>query len=42
MSDIKNDPSGSSNCSFHIGADILNLLFLYDFLYFPGIVNAKI
>ena len=28
------DPSGISNYSFHVGADILNLLFLYDFLIF--------
>ena len=34
MSDIEYDPSGSSNSSFHVGADILNLLFLYDFYIF--------
>ena len=28
------DPPGNSNSTFHIGADILNLLFLYDFLCF--------
>ena len=28
------DPSGNSNSSFHVGADILSLLFLYDFLIF--------
>ena len=26
------DPSDNSNWSFYVGADILNLLFLYDFL----------
>ena len=34
MSDAKYDPSGNSNSSFHVGVDILNLLFSYDFLYF--------
>ena len=35
-------PSGNSNSLFHVGAAILNLLFLYDFFYiFPRIVNAK-
>ena len=29
-----NDPSGNSNSSFDVGADILNLLFLYDFFIF--------
>ena len=28
------DPSGNSNTSLHVGADILNLLFLYDFFIF--------
>ena len=32
ISDIEHDPSGNSNLSFHVGTDILNLLFLYDFL----------
>ena len=32
--DIEYDPSGNSNSSFHFRADILNLLFLYDFLIF--------
>ena len=43
MSDTEYDPSGNSNSSFHVGADILNLLFLYDFFYiFPCIVNARV
>ena len=29
--DVKSDPSGNSNLSFHVGVDILNLLFLYKF-----------
>ena len=33
MSDIEYDLSGNSNFSFHVRADILNLLFLYDFFY---------
>ena len=28
------DPSGNSNFLFYVGADILKLLFLFDFLYF--------
>ena len=28
------DPLGNSNLSFHVGAGILNLLFLYGILYF--------
>ena len=32
MSDVEYDPSGNS--SFHVGTDILNLLFLYDFFIF--------
>ena len=41
--DIEYDPSGNSNSSFHVRADILDLLFLYEFFYFfPCIVNAKI
>ena len=28
MSDIKYDPSGNSNCSFQVGGDILNSLFI--------------
>ena len=31
MSDIEYDPSGNSNSLFYVGAEILNLLFLYDF-----------
>ena len=34
MSDMEYDPSGNSNLSFHVGADVLNLLFLYDFSIF--------
>ena len=34
MSDIEYDPSGSSNSSLHVGADILNLLFLYELFMF--------
>ena len=35
MSDIEYDPSGNSNSSFHVGADILNLLLLYEhFMFF--------
>ena len=33
------DPSGNSNYTFHVGAEILYLLFLH---IFPCIVNAKI
>ena len=44
MSNTEYDPSGNSNSSFHVRADILNLLFLYDFFrfYIYCIVNAKI
>ena len=34
MSDIEYDLSGNSNSSFHVGADILNLLAYMTFLYF--------
>ena len=34
ISDIEVDPSGNSNSAFHVGADVLNLLFLYDFYVF--------
>ena len=34
MPDIEYDPSGSSNFLFHVGADILSLLFSYDFSMF--------
>ena len=34
MSDIEHDPSGNLNSSLHVGADILNLLFLSCFFIF--------
>ena len=34
MSDTEYGPLGNSNSSFHVGADILNLLFLYGFFMF--------
>ena len=34
MSGIEYDPSGNSNSSFYVEADILNLLFIYDFFIF--------
>ena len=34
ISDAEYDPSGNSNFSFHVGTDILNLLFFYDFFIF--------
>ena len=34
MSDTEHDPSGSSNLSFHVDADILTLLLLYEFFMF--------
>ena len=34
MSDTEYDPSGNSNLSFHVGADILNSLLLYEFFMF--------
>ena len=30
----ENDPSGNSNSSLHVGADILNLLLLYELFTF--------
>ena len=37
------DASGNSNLSFHVGADILNLLLLYELFYiFPSVINTKI
>ena len=37
------DPLGNSNLSFHFGANILDFLFLFDFLnIFPCVVYAKI
>ena len=32
--DTEYDPSGNSTSSFHIGVDVLNLLFLYEFFMF--------
>ena len=41
ISDIEYYPSDNSNTSFHILAEILYLLFLYDFLnIFPTVSNA--
>ena len=34
MFDIEYNPSGNSNLSFQVGADILNSLLLYDFFMF--------
>ena len=34
ISDTEYDPSGNSKLTFHVGADKLNLLFLYKFLCF--------
>ena len=31
------DPLGNSNSSFHVGADILNLLFLHDYFSMSNI-----
>ena len=48
MSDTEYDPSGNSNSSFHVGADILNLLLLYErivivfIVIFPRVINTKI
>ena len=48
MSDKEFDRSGNSKSSFHVRADILHLLFLYDFLYFSvyskceGLIKADI
>ena len=39
--DAEYEPSGNSNLSFHVGADILNLLLFYElFMFFQ--TNAKI
>ena len=36
ISDVEYDLSGNSTLSFHVGADILHLLLLYDFfMFFP-------
>ena len=37
MSDIECDTSSNSNSSFHVGADIVNLLFSYDFFIFSHV-----
>ena len=43
MFDTEYDTAGNSNSSFHLVADILNLLYFYDhFIFFSCIVNAKI
>ena len=43
ISDAEYDLSVNSNSLCHVGADILNLLFFYDFfIFFLCIVNAKI
>ena len=34
QNNLEYDPPGNSNTPFHVGADILNLLFLYDFFIF--------
>ena len=34
MSDIEYDPSGNVNSSLHVGADISNLLLLYELFTF--------
>ena len=42
-SDIEYDPSDNSDISFPAGADILNLLFLYElFMFFHVLVNINI
>ena len=42
ISDTEYDPSGNSNSLFHVGADILNIVFVWRFYIFLWIVNAKI
>ena len=42
ISDTEYDQSGNSNSSCHIGAEILNLLFFYDFFIFFHVVSTKI
>ena len=42
MSGVEYDPSGISNSSFNVEADILYLLFLYDLYFSMCIVNNKI
>ena len=34
MSDTEYEPTDNSNSSFHVGADILNLLLLYELFMF--------
>ena len=42
ISDTEYDPSSKPDLSFHVVADILNLLFLYgNFYIFPCVVEAK-
>ena len=37
------DPSGNSNSSYYVGADILNLLLLYSVFYVsPRVINTKV
>ena len=43
MFEIEYDPSGKSNSSFQVGAEILIVLFLYaDLMFFPCIINTQI
>ena len=43
ISDTEYDPSGNSNLSFHVRADILNLLLLYELFYVSScVINAKV
>ena len=42
MLDTEYDPSDNLNFTFNFGADISDLLFLCDILFFPCIVNEKI
>ena len=41
VSDTEYDLSFNSNFSFHVGADTLNLLFLYNLYIFPCIVYVR-
>ena len=36
------DPSGNSNASFYVEANILNSMFICPFLIFPCIANSEI
>ena len=41
MSETEYDSSGKLNSSSQVGADILNVLFLYaDLIFFPCVINA--